>query len=180
MGRGLVEPVDDIRDTNPASHPELLTVLSDDFVEHGFRFKHLIRRICTSNAYQRSGRRLAGNASDQTYYSHALSRPLLHFLNSDLLYRPVSADAATLTRLISDHQEDLAIIQSLYMRSLSRPLTASERGFWRDELRQARRAAEDGWGREPRRRFHEDVLHLDLARRGTESPGNVLSEARRV
>jgi len=51
MGRGLVEPVDDLRATNPAAIPELLNRLSDEFVKNGFDVKHLIRLICTSQAY---------------------------------------------------------------------------------------------------------------------------------
>ncbi|HUG67203.1 MAG TPA: DUF1549 domain-containing protein, partial [Pirellulaceae bacterium] len=52
MGRGLVEPVDDFRATNPPSHPELLEALNRDFVEHGLDAKHLIRTICNSHVYQ--------------------------------------------------------------------------------------------------------------------------------
>jgi hypothetical protein len=54
FGRGLVEPEDDLRVSNPPSHPELLRALSDDFVAHGFDLKRLIRTIATSRAYDRS------------------------------------------------------------------------------------------------------------------------------
>ena len=47
MGRGLVEPVDDMRVTNPPSNPELLDALAKDFVDHKFDVKHLIRTIMT-------------------------------------------------------------------------------------------------------------------------------------
>ncbi len=76
MGRGLIEPVDDIRATNPASHPELLDALADAFVDDGFRFRPLIRRICLSEAYQRSGLATVENRSDTRYYSHAPAKPL--------------------------------------------------------------------------------------------------------
>lgn len=76
MGRGLVEPVDDIRATNPATHPRLLQWLSRDFVDHGYRLKPTIALICNSAAYQRSAFTVAENAADLTFYSHALSRPL--------------------------------------------------------------------------------------------------------
>ena len=76
MGRGLVDPVDDIRSTNPASHPKLLDQLSTHFVDSGFRFKSIIRMICTSRTYGRSSLPLPGNEYDQQYYSHALVRPL--------------------------------------------------------------------------------------------------------
>jgi hypothetical protein len=52
MGRGIVDPVDDFRDTNPPSNPELLRALSDDFVRNGYRLKPLIRTILNSNTYQ--------------------------------------------------------------------------------------------------------------------------------
>ena len=45
LGRGLVDPVDDMRETNPPSNPELLDALAKDFIEHKFDLKHLIRTI---------------------------------------------------------------------------------------------------------------------------------------
>ncbi|MBW3543476.1 MAG: DUF1553 domain-containing protein, partial [Planctomycetes bacterium] len=76
MGRAFVEPVDDLAQTNPATHPELLDVLARDFVEHGCDFRRTLRLIATSDAYGRSARTLAGNAADEMFYSHALVRPL--------------------------------------------------------------------------------------------------------
>lgn len=52
LGTGLVEPVDDFRDTNPASHPELLQALADEFVRSGYRFKPVLRAILNSRTYQ--------------------------------------------------------------------------------------------------------------------------------
>jgi hypothetical protein len=52
MGTGLVEPVDDFRVTNPASHPELLEALVDDFVEHEFDIRHVLKVIVNSETYQ--------------------------------------------------------------------------------------------------------------------------------
>ena len=54
LGTGLVEPVDDFRDSNPASHPELLQALADEFVKSGYKFKPVIRAILNSRAYQLS------------------------------------------------------------------------------------------------------------------------------
>jgi hypothetical protein len=76
IGRGLVEPVDDLRVTNPATHPELLDWLAQDFVSHGFRLKHTLNLICNSAAYQRSSATVSVNESDTQFCSHALSRPL--------------------------------------------------------------------------------------------------------
>src|SRR4029079_16679595 len=51
-GRGVVEPVDDFRATNPASNPELLDALAKDFVKNGYRLKPLVRSILNSHTYQ--------------------------------------------------------------------------------------------------------------------------------
>jgi hypothetical protein len=76
MGRGLVEPVDDHRATNPGTHPALLDALARDFIEHGFSVKQLIRAITSSEAYQRASQSVAGNATDDRFYSRYMVRPL--------------------------------------------------------------------------------------------------------
>jgi len=76
MGRGLVEPTDDHRATNPATHPELLDALAHDFADHRFDVRHTIRTIVASEAYQRSSRSVAGNEADDRFYSKWLVRPL--------------------------------------------------------------------------------------------------------
>ena len=76
MGRGLVEPEDDLRASNPPSHPELLDALAADFVKHGFDPKRLMRLILTSAAYQRSSKPRGANAADDRYYSRYLVRRL--------------------------------------------------------------------------------------------------------
>jgi hypothetical protein len=76
MGRGLVDPVDDFRPTNPASHPALLDRLAQDFVDHHFDVRHVIRTIMTSNAYALSSIPNDTNANDETNYSHVLPRRL--------------------------------------------------------------------------------------------------------
>ena len=72
--RGIIEPVDDIRSTNPPINPELLDALTKDFVEHKFDLKHLMRRIVTSQTYQRTSTPLALNRHDQQNFSHAIPR----------------------------------------------------------------------------------------------------------
>jgi len=76
MGRGLVEPVDDHRATNPPTHPELLTALARDLVEHRFDLRRSIRTIVTSAAYRRSSLATGINRGDDRFYSRALVRPL--------------------------------------------------------------------------------------------------------
>jgi hypothetical protein len=70
MGHGLVEPVDDMRATNPPSNPELLEALASDFAANKFDLKHLLRTIFTSNAYQRSAATSPGNAADAANMYH--------------------------------------------------------------------------------------------------------------
>ncbi len=67
--RGLVDPPDDLRATNPSSNEELFDALVEDFVEHGYDVKHLIRRIMNSGTYQLSSTPNASNERDDKYYS---------------------------------------------------------------------------------------------------------------
>jgi hypothetical protein len=76
MGRGLVEPVDDLRATNPPANPELLDLLEQEFRASGYRFNHLIRLIATSQAYRRSAATLEANKHDERHHSHFLARRL--------------------------------------------------------------------------------------------------------
>ena len=75
-GRGIIDPVDDIRLSNPASNPELLDALTNDFVAHGFDLKQLLRTITNSHTYQRSFVTNQWNEDDDTNYSHATPRRL--------------------------------------------------------------------------------------------------------
>jgi hypothetical protein len=76
MGRGLVDPVDDFRPTNPASHPELLEMLAKDFIAHKYDVRYMIRLIMTSQAYGLSSEPNTTNADDEINYSHAIPRRL--------------------------------------------------------------------------------------------------------
>ena len=67
FARGLVHPVEEMSDTNPATHPELLRQLAGAFAASRFDVKDLIRGICNSRAYQRSSRPLSANADDKLY-----------------------------------------------------------------------------------------------------------------
>lgn len=64
LGRGLVEPIDDMRATNPPSNPELMDALAKDLVEHKFDLKHLLRTIMDSRVYQLSSTATPGNQID--------------------------------------------------------------------------------------------------------------------
>jgi hypothetical protein len=86
VGRGLIEPADDIRDTNPATHPELLDRFALDFVEHKYSLRHALRRIATSKTYGRSSVPTTRNQADDRFYSHALQRPLEPEVYVDALF----------------------------------------------------------------------------------------------
>jgi len=76
FGRGIVDPVDDFRSTNPPTHPDLLKSLAEDFKDHGYNLKHLFRQIVHSRTYQLSSKSNETNKDDGIDYSHALPRPL--------------------------------------------------------------------------------------------------------
>ena len=76
MGRGIVEPVDDFRDSNPPSNARLLDELSRQFVEHGFSRKWAVRTIMRSRLYQLSSHTNEFNKDDEIYSSHAIARLL--------------------------------------------------------------------------------------------------------
>lgn len=74
FGRGLVEPEDDLRVTNPATHPELLDALAASFVDSGFDLKQLVRTICRSQSYQLSALPNEYNADDTQSFSRFYPR----------------------------------------------------------------------------------------------------------
>ena len=74
--RGIIEPVDDLRTTNPPINPQLLDALTQDFVAHKFDVRHLMRRIVTSETYQRSSVSNETNAHDNMNFSRAIPRRL--------------------------------------------------------------------------------------------------------
>jgi len=76
FGLGIVEPVDDVRVSNPPSNPELLDALAKKFVEYNFDFKSLVRDICVSRTYQLSTHTNPTNISDTRNFSHATVRRL--------------------------------------------------------------------------------------------------------
>lgn len=76
LGRGIVEPVDDFRVTNPPTNEALLDALARDFVENGYRLRHTIRLILNSRAYQLSSQPNPTNRGDFLNYSHYYVRRL--------------------------------------------------------------------------------------------------------
>jgi hypothetical protein len=74
LGRGIIHPVDDRRDTNPPSNPELLQALSDSFVKNKYDLKQLIRLICGSSAYNLGTQINPSNQKDQQTFSRFYPR----------------------------------------------------------------------------------------------------------
>jgi hypothetical protein len=70
LGRGLVEPIDDLRSTNPPTNPPLLDALAHHFIGSGLDLKQLLRTIMTSRLYQLDSQPTPANAADGKFYSH--------------------------------------------------------------------------------------------------------------
>ena len=106
FSRGLVEPEDDMRLTNPPTNPALLDALAADFVQHGYDLKHLVRTICRSNTYQLSAEPNEFNAEDRQSFSRFYPRRL-----------PAEVALDAIDRAIRDERpaprERLALIESI-------------------------------------------------------------------
>ena len=76
LGRGLIEPVDDLRETNPASNDPLLEALSQLVVDSQFDLQQVTRAIVLSRVYQLSHEPVGSNAADEQNYSHFGWKPL--------------------------------------------------------------------------------------------------------
>jgi hypothetical protein len=194
MGRGLVEPLDDMRATNPASNPELLDTLAKDFVDHKYDLRHLLRTIMNSRAYQLSAVSTPGNQDDianvhyarfavrrltaeqiadaldfatgtqekyaglplgtraiqlpdtrvKSFLLDVFGRPArqivcecertaqpniaqaLHLLNGDFLNKKINAPTGRLEKLFKAKKELPAIVEELYLVTLSRPPRSDE------------------------------------------------------
>lgn len=76
MGRGLVEPVNDLRPTNPATHPRLLDRLANHFATQKFELREMVRLIASSRTYQLSSRAVDPQLAVDRFYSHSLVKAL--------------------------------------------------------------------------------------------------------
>lgn len=93
FGRGLVDPEDDMRVTNPATNPELLDALAKDFIEHKFDMKHLIRTICNSQTYQLAAEPNSWNRNDKQNFSRYYPKRL----NAEVLLDAINQVTGTTT-----------------------------------------------------------------------------------
>ena len=210
LGRGFIEPIDDIRPSNPVIASELLDALSDDFVAHDYDLKYLIKQICATQVYQLSAapakksdpdnkfwaryrlkpmtpeelmdslvtatnmgpvlERVAGARLDQVKY--AMTRQFtflfdvdeefeqkdfegtipqaLMLLNGNLVNRGATPiPGTTLYDVLNMTGEDKDKITALYLRTLSRPPTASELTRWTDFVHAPRYLSEDATANAP-------------------------------
>ena len=76
LGRGIVDPVDDLRTTNPPENPELLAYLRNELVDHAFDLKHIYRLILNSRVYQLASETTPLNENDVGHFSHYRLRRL--------------------------------------------------------------------------------------------------------
>jgi hypothetical protein len=76
LGKGIVNPIDDQRVTNPPTNPALLDALADLFVKSNYDLKALLRAICTSQTYQRSSEATPENKQDELFFTHYLPKRL--------------------------------------------------------------------------------------------------------
>lgn len=76
LGRGLVDPIDDFRATNPPSHPALLDYLADEFIASGFDNRQLYRAILNSQAYQLASEPNSSNRDDERHFAKGIVRRL--------------------------------------------------------------------------------------------------------
>ena len=87
FGRGIVDPEDDMRVTNPPSHPELLDALARHFVQSGYDLKELVRTICRSQTYQLASEPLPANQADRRNFSHYYPKRLQAEVLYDALHQ---------------------------------------------------------------------------------------------
>ena len=117
FSRGIVEPEDDMRETNPPTNPELLNTLSQDFIAHKFDLKHLVRTICRSSTYQLSSLPNEFNVKDKQNFSRYYPKRLTAEVLYDAFHQ-VTATQQTFTGLPAGTRSmqipDSAAAQSIY------------------------------------------------------------------
>lgn len=127
MGRGLVEPVDDLRATNPASMPVLFDALARDFAAHDFDVKHLLRTICNSRLYQLDSELEPRHDVDGQLFTHRTPRQL----SAEILLDAINQVSGTSERFVGQPVGTRAIslpdptTVSHFLNTFGRPLRNS-------------------------------------------------------
>ncbi len=123
MGRGIVEPVDDLRSTNPPSNPKLLAELAREFQESDYDLKHLLKTITLSRVYSHSSETTPSNVSDRINYS----RHYRHRLRAEVLMDAIADVTETNVSLQGMPPESRANqvwthrVDSLFLDTFGRP-----------------------------------------------------------
>ena len=91
LGNGIIEPVDDVRISNPAVNPELLETLGQKFTSYNYDFKRLVRDICTSRTYQLASEPNETNAADSRNFSHSAIRRVRAEVMLDMICQATEA-----------------------------------------------------------------------------------------
>ena len=123
MGRGFVEPVDDLRSTNPASNPELLDALADHFRASGFDLKSLLKTIVLSRVYSHSSVPTESNVTDRLNYSRNYRRRLRAEVLMDAV-ADVTETPAKLTGLPAESRASqvwTTRVDSVFLDTFGRP-----------------------------------------------------------
>jgi hypothetical protein len=94
MGRGLVDEVDDMRESNPPSNPELLDALAKDFIDHKFDVRHIVQTLVNSRVYQLSSAPTERNKDDRQNFARFYARRLI----AEVLLDAVDQTTGTKTR----------------------------------------------------------------------------------
>ncbi len=108
LGRGIIEPLDDIRAGNPPTNPELLEYLTQEFVQGGFDTRKIFRLICKSRTYQLSIRINRWNEDDTVNYSHAMARRLSAETLFDSVFK-VTGSTASLPGVVAGGRAALMV-----------------------------------------------------------------------
>ncbi|QDU09672.1 DUF1549 and DUF1553 domain-containing protein [Gimesia aquarii] len=126
-GRGIVEPVDDMRATNPPSNPALMNALTEDFIAHQFDVKHLLRTICNSRVYQLASDLKPERDKSGRLFTHRVPRRM----QAEVLLDAVNQFAGTTERFNGQPPGTRAIalpdpqISSYFLMAFGRPLRNS-------------------------------------------------------
>ena len=86
VGAGFVEPVDDFRDNNPASHPKTMDYLAEEFVANGFSIRWLVKEIVSSPAYQRSHAARDADAAERENLEQAFLVTKIRRMKAEAMY----------------------------------------------------------------------------------------------
>jgi hypothetical protein len=123
LGVGLVEAVDDMRKTNPASNEALLAALSDELARQRYDLKGLMRVILQSETYQRSSQATAQNVTDRRFYSHYYARRMMAEVMLDALSQVTGSPTAFKDYPPGTRALELpdSNVESYFLRSFGRP-----------------------------------------------------------